>query len=103
MSFLQTDAVPSVYDCSFEGLNFCQWSQAKDNDFDWQLRQVSGLGADPYVPTKDHTRGTSRIVDSMFTSVYKIYQSCICYTVFVGIEKKLLVRPYFRRDIFFFM
>ncbi|GFR70364.1 MAM and LDL-receptor class A domain-containing protein 1 [Elysia marginata] len=58
-----TTPVPSVYDCTFEGLDFCKWSQATDDQFDWQLRQVNGLGSSPYasyVPTKDHTKGTSQ-------------------------------------------
>ncbi|GFN85249.1 MAM and LDL-receptor class a domain-containing protein 1 [Plakobranchus ocellatus] len=50
----------SVYDCDFEALNFCKWSLASDDQFDWQLRQVSSLGSGPYTPTADHTRGTSQ-------------------------------------------
>nr|KAG5688422.1 hypothetical protein BaRGS_001204 [Batillaria attramentaria] len=50
---------PSKNDCDFESKTFCQWTNTRDDRFDWMLTQGSTPTANTG-PTADHTRGDAQ-------------------------------------------
>ncbi|KAK7473655.1 hypothetical protein BaRGS_00035133, partial [Batillaria attramentaria] len=55
---LATGRLPGTFNCNFEN-NFCGWTQAKDDQFDWR-RQSRPTSSANTGPSSDHTTGPPR-------------------------------------------
>lgn len=67
---------PSVLDCTFE-TDFCRWTQAKDDVFDW-TRASGPTSTGQTGPAIDHTLGTGRHnLELLYYFTFKHKHTCL--------------------------